>query len=524
MDLRELTEAAEILADRRDQDGLMDFDPFVHQTKLAQSTKSEAWLFGGNRSGKTEELAAIVATYARHGVLDHTRVATGATIPTFKPVKIWCISLTYDMSRNIMQPKIFDNGAGLQERKPFIPASEIASWNITNQTLKLNNGSLILFKSCDGGRNVFQGADVELVAFDEVPNEEVYKEVAMRVGGGRRLLVRGAATILPPPGVPGGVSWMFSRKVRPWLDAGGNDDSEHLDIFTASIYDNTTILDEELRRMESQYPPGSQEHRIRMKGELLPTIGGTLVYPPFNRTYHTNKELIDMRTGQPTARIIHHQPLCLSLDFNVTDGVWLVGQYMNGRFLALDEIAMERSDIASMTYEFRSRFPSHSAELWVYGDATGRRRNEQTGESNYHLFQQYMTGYPVPIRFHIPDVNPAVADRINAVNLALRPPDGSKKVEISPLCENLIADAEAAKWKANGKIDKLGGRRQDAMDCFGYWIYMVAPVARFGRVRPGLRSIPSPNYGAKRGARGPFPASRSIRPRKVGNRYVVGMR
>lgn len=511
LDLRAAVEAATILSERRENDGLASFDPFVHQRNFIASTKPEAWLFGANRSGKTDALAYVGSSFMRFGCLN----PADAGKKPFKPVRVWFISLIFDMSRNILQPKIFNNGAGLCDRPPFIPDEEIASWNITNQTLILKNGSIGVFKSGDGGRDIFMGADIDFAGFDEVPKEENFDEVVMRVGGGRRLIIRGAATILPPPGVPGGVSWMFSAKVQPWLAGGGNATSPLLDIFTASIYDNKTILPEELERMESRFPPGSPEYLIRMKGHLLPSIGGALVYSPFNRVYHTDQTLAPMHEGRPRPQIQQFLPLVLSTDFNPANGVWLVGQRIGHEFRVNDEITLERSDIASMVYEFRSRFPTHGAELWIYGDATGRRREAQTGESSFHLIQQYMSGYPVPIRFKLPDVNPPVKDRVDAVLLQLRPPDGMRRIAIAPHCTELLKDLERTKWKANGKIDKDSSQQSNGADCLGYWINYEAPTRTYGAAPATIRSIRRPTYGSS----GAFPATKSNRPIRVGNTW-----
>jgi len=507
-----------MLVSRRERDGLLallggDPGPFSHQVKLWASEKPEAWLFGANRSGKTEALMALVASHLRFGSLDPRPAYVGGDSWVFdRAVKAWVVSLKYDMGRNVVQPKLFNNGAGVEARLPFVPDSEIAGWNITNQTLRLKNGSVCLFKSCDQGPQAFQGADVDVAAFDEVPNEDVYKETTIRVGGGRRLMIRGAATILPPPGEPGGIAWMFPAKVRPWLEAGKRD--PNLDIFTASIYDNPTILPSEIARLESLFPPGSPEYLIRLKGELLPTIGGSLVYGgSFDRRFHLNPALAPRDgDGIPRPNVNPFLPLCLAVDFNATNGVWLVGQRVNRQFLVLDEIAMERSDIIAMTSEFRSRFPSHGAELWVYGDATGRRRDGQTGDASFYLIQDHLQRYPCPIRFLLPTVNPPVRDRVAAVNRALRPGDGSKLVDVAAHCDRLAHDLETTKWKANGTIDKHDPKEQsNGADCLGYWLAYEAPVPRYAVSSAHLRSIRSPRYGAATGRSGQvFPASRLI--------------
>jgi phage terminase large subunit-like protein len=513
-------EAAELLTRRQANDGLraaiQDWDEetrtgiFPHQRAYLDSTKDEAWLFGANRSGKTEALAILIATYARFGVLDPREAYAPGFV--FKgPKRIWAVSLNFDMSRNILQAKLFNNGARVDPRPALIPDEEIASWNITNQTLRLKNGSIIIFKSADAGRDAFQGADCDLIGPDEVPPEEVYTESTLRIGGGRKLLIRGAATILPPPGVPGGVSWMFLAKAQPWLALGPttearNAASPKLDIFTAGMADNKTILAEEIDRLATIFAPGSPEYMIRVLGHLLPSIGGALCYPAFNRTYHLVEGLAPQDAdGNRYPAVNPYLPLCLNVDFNPENGVWTIGQRQGQIFRVLDEITLERSDIASMCAEFRMRYPAHQAEVWIHGDASGRRKEGQTGMSSFHLMAQYLGGYPAPLRFNLPDVNPPVKDRVDAVNLQLRPPTGMRLFEISPACVETLADLEGTKWDSKGKIDKRHGRRSDGMDTIGYWIFFAAPTRAPFATSGGLKSVKRPSY-FKSGA---FPASRS---------------
>lgn len=512
LDLRRAAEAALIIGERRAEDGLYqlvygDPGPFKHQLGFWSSAKSQAWLFGANRSGKTEALMAQRASRLRFGN-PNPKGSYGANgIDIFdRAIKSWVISLTADMGRNITQPKLFRSGSSSASRKPFIPDSEIQSWNITTQTLRLKNGSLNIFKSCEQGRDAFMGDDPDDIDVDEVWDEDVATECMLRVGGGRALRIRGAATILPPVGEPGGVSWMYQKVVRPWQDGGKND--PHLDIFTASIYDNTTILPEEIARLESQFPPGSPEYLIRMKGLLLPSIGGSLVYPGFSRGFHMIPVPRNPRTGIPEPQINPNAPLVLAVDFNATNGCWLVGQKgPRGVFRVIDEINLERSDIATMTNEFRLRYPNHSSELWIYGDATGRRRDGQTGEASFYLIQEYLQNYNSPIRFVIPEVNPPVKDRIAAVNRVFRPGDGSRMIEIYDHCERLANDLEIAKWKANGTVDKTNTKEQlNGADALGYWVVGDSPVPRF-RAAGGVRTIRTPGYSTLGGRSGQvFPA------------------
>lgn len=525
-DLRDLAEAVELLAERRRQDGLRlachdwleetQSGLFAHQRAFESSPKDEAWLFGANRSGKSEALADVGACFGRFGVLDVRAAYTPGFL--FGPAKkIWVTSLTNDMSRNIMQPKLFNNGARLDPRPSRIPDSEIASWNITNQTLILKNGTIFFFKSGEQGRDAFMGADVDLHLFDEVPDEDVYKECTIRLGGGRKLLIRGAATILPPVGVSGGVAWMFKAKAQPWLALGAtvierNAKSPHIDIFTAGIRDNKTIRPDQIDKLASTFAPGSPEYLIRIEGALLPSIGGALCYGSFSREFHVVNSLAPLVGDRRIPQIIPQLPLCLSIDFNPENGVWTVGQRVGKIFRVLDEITLERSDIASMAHEFRMRYPAHQAELWIYGDATGLRLEGQTGMASFHLVHHYLSGYPVPIRFQLPTHNPLERHRVEAVNLQLRPPSGERLVEFSPLCTETIADAEGSKWNARYKIDKRHGRRSDGMDCVGYWIMQEAPPRAAFQTSAILRSIKTPRYLNA-------PSARSAAPVRIGDKW-----
>ncbi len=509
--LQTAVEAAELLAARSELDPLRDLalgdDPglFAHQDRFLKSEKSETWLFGANRSGKTKVLAAAGAALLRYGIPDPRPAYVGNGNWIYdRAVAMWAISLKYDQSRNILQPYMFNNGAGVGI-EPFIPASEVANWNVTNQTLRLKNGSECIFKSADSGRDAFPGTAKDHILFDEVPPKEVYGECAMRVGGGRALRIWGAATILPPPGEQGGVSWMYADKVRPWIAGGKND--PNLEIITASIYDNPTILPEELERMESLYQPGSPEYLIRMKGELLASIGGSLVYPGFHAEFHMQEDV----------PVVPNLPLVLTVDFNPENGVWLVGQKVGQEFRILDEITLERSDIPSMVHAFRASFPNHSGELWIYGDATGRRRHQQTGEADFFLVQEHLQNYPSPIRFCLPDVNPPVRDRVAAVNRLFSPGDGVRRIIIDSRCTKLQDELERTVWKADGKINKTICR-SDGPDSLGYWVVYEAPVPRYVASPNRLTSIRRPTYFQGQSGQ-VFPYSRGGRAR--GPRYAT---
>ena len=80
----------------------------------------------------------------------------------------WNLYQDFPASRDIIQPKLFNNGFGAPGiHAPFIPQREIEHWAKEDSVLKLKNGSIIGFKSCDSGILKFAGAEKDWVLFDE---------------------------------------------------------------------------------------------------------------------------------------------------------------------------------------------------------------------------------------------------------------------------------------------------------------------------------------------------------------------
>lgn len=118
-------------------------------------------IFGGNRSGKTEEIAEYVIKKALE-----------------KPKqRIWACAESFPDSVNIQQRKIWS----------IVPKNRIKYGyyddinGFPNRKLKLDNGSLITFKSYDQGTMSFAQDDCDLIWNDEEPPFDIYKEQRMRL-------------------------------------------------------------------------------------------------------------------------------------------------------------------------------------------------------------------------------------------------------------------------------------------------------------------------------------------------------
>jgi hypothetical protein len=427
---------------------------FVEQ--VLHGTETENWLFTSNRWGKSIVGAYCGSIMARFGNPDNGEPTGG-----------WVVSVDSNASRDIIEPMYFDNGHLVQGgMEPFIPDSEILEWRIKDKVLKLKNGSIIGFKSCESKGKKFPGVARDWIQFDEPPDKFVYDEAGIRIGAGKKLRLFGTCTLLPPEGTVGGISWLYNEIVKR------EHDLPHVKVFTGSIYDNPYLDKNEIAILERRYPPGTNINRIRLQGELLPGIGGSRVYSPFDRQLHVRRGMTFYTSS----------PLCWVWDFNVEPMVSYVGQKHGDTFCVFQEFILDEGNIFNMVDMFRQAYPTHNAEVYIYGDATGSFRDVQTNSSNYNLIMRAMSNYPVPVKLKLPAKNPNVPDRINAVNIALKDETGAINLKVAPECPELIQDFEEVLTDHNGGIKKTKNsrdpyyKRTHMSDAVGYWVAYEAPA------------------------------------------------
>jgi len=485
---------------RRIDDPLWNCKPHPKQKEFIDAVLSgsfeECWALYANRAGKSDAGAYCGSLFARFGKGQESsevpiREEQGEKHKVGSSTSGWVVSLDFPASRDVIQPKYFDNGfvPPGATHPPFIPEREIDQWRKDDQILKLKNGSLIGFKSCDSGRIKFQGTEKDWIHFDEEPSESIYQECMIRVGQ-KPLNTFGTCTLLPPEGKVGGISWVFPKLVKPWQRG----ERKNIFIGQASIYDNPYIHEKEIRRLENIYLEGTVQRKIRLNGELLPGMSGARVYSSFNS---------QVNVAPQAEHFNEYRPLCWIWDFNVEPQTSLIGQRdPSGIFRVFRELVMEEGSIPDMCEWFRSEYSVHKAQVWIYGDATGRARSPQSQQSNYMIIQNIMMSYPVPVSLRVPEVNPSVPNRINSVNVSFRSETGEVKCLIDPSCLNLIDDFEQVISDGRGKIKKTYDRkdsyfrRTHTSDAYGYWISYESPILPFTEhMGDEEGDIPSPSYG-----------------------------
>ncbi len=150
-----------------------------HEKQLAfhKCEKRNRWVFGGNRSGKTE-CGAVECAYMARGIHPYRQNRPN--------VCGWVVSLSLQVQRDVAQKKILrylrrewiEDIVMLSGRKDSPEHGVIDFIRVKNVC---GGSSIIGFKSCDQGREKFQGASLDFVWFDEEPPYDIYQECRMRV-------------------------------------------------------------------------------------------------------------------------------------------------------------------------------------------------------------------------------------------------------------------------------------------------------------------------------------------------------
>lgn len=237
----------------------------LKQIAFHKCQKRNRWVFGGNRSGKTE-CGAVESIYMARGIHPYRQ--------NRKDVFGWVVSLSREVQRDVAQSKIFK----------YLPKEWISEVIMTSgkkgdpssgvvDQIKIKNVfggiSTIGFKSCDQGREKFQGSSLDFVWFDEEPPEDVYRECLMRVVD-KRGDIFGTMTPLK------GLTFIYDEI---YLNSGNS--SEVWSEFVEWA-DNPYLSRDEIDSLSSSM--SEDELRTRRFGEFKSDLG--LVYPEFDENKH----------------------------------------------------------------------------------------------------------------------------------------------------------------------------------------------------------------------------------------------
>lgn len=235
------------------------------QLEFHKAKQKNRWVFGGNRSGKTE-CGAVEAVWLARGIHPYR--------PNKPGVSGWVVSVTYEVQRDVAQAKIlyYLNPDWIEKIVMREGAKDSPEAGIID-TIYIKNAfggvSKIGFKSCDQGREKFQGASLDFVWFDEEPPFDIYEECRMRVLD-REGDIFGTMTPLK------GLTWVYDEI---YLNTPGDPDVFHI---TMEWADNPFLNPEEVEKLSAHMKGENLESR--RYGRFYANEG--LVYPEFDPNIH----------------------------------------------------------------------------------------------------------------------------------------------------------------------------------------------------------------------------------------------
>lgn len=238
----------------------------IHQKQMAfhKCLKKNRWVFGGNRSGKTE-CGAVETVWLARGIHPFRKN---------KKIDCWVVSLSKQVQRDVAQAKILHylKSNWIEKIVMNKGRQDSAESGVIDFILVRNVfGSLskIGFRSCDQGREKFQGASLDFVWFDEEPPFDIYTECKMRVLD-RQGEIFGTMTPLK------GLTWVYNEI---YLNEHNDPNIWHEHMQWA---DNPYLNQAEIEQMSASM--SQEELESRRYGKFIQC--GGLVYNSFDENIH----------------------------------------------------------------------------------------------------------------------------------------------------------------------------------------------------------------------------------------------
>ncbi len=391
----------------------------IHLKQLAfhKCPKRNRWVFGGNRSGKTE-CGAVEAVYMARGIHPYRQNKDN--------VFGWVVSLSQQVQRDVAQAKILHylNRSWIQDVTMLSGKKDSLEYGVIDQIHIKNvfgGTSIIGFKSCDQGREKFQGSSLDFVWFDEEPPKDIYDECRMRVldkcGD-----IFGTMTPLK------GLTFIHDEIYLNSLN------SPEVWYEFMEWADNPYLNKEEVESLTSSLSPDQLESR--RYGRFKASSG--LVYPEFDENIHVLSSPIKIPTDwQDTISIDPGLNNPLSAHWYAVDydgNVFVVAEHFEaGR--DIDYHANKIKEISESIGWKKDRYGKISALI----DSAANQKTLASSKSVTELF--YEKGINVN-----PRVNKDMFSGIQRVKEYLHGQNNRPKIYLFPNCVNLIRELKSYRW------------------------------------------------------------------------------
>ncbi len=427
----------------------------VHQKQIAfhKCQCRNRWVFGGNRSGKSE-CGAVETVWLARGIHPYRE--------NKKNIECWVVSLSQQVQRDVAQKKILDylNPNWIEEVVMLSGRKDSVRNGVIDYILIKNvfgGLSRIGFKSCDQGREKFQGTSLDFVWFDEEPPYDIYLECKMRVID-KKGEIFGTMTPLKS------LSWVYSQiYLNPKNDK---------DIWTIHMEwaDNPYLDKEEIDQMTASL--SEEELQSRRYGNFM-SYGG-LVYSEFDPSIHVVEPFDIPHEWYDTISIDPglHNPLSAhwyAVDFD--GNIWVIAEhYFSGKNVEWhSQKIKEKCDSL--------HWPKRNGKIDALIDSAANQKTLASNKSVTELF--WDNGINVN-----PKVNKDLFSGISRVKSYLKNVNGEVRIKIFSTCVNLIREIKNYWW---GDSDIPIKKDDHALDELRYYIMQRPEASVFEVVKTDVQ-------------------------------------
>ncbi len=410
-----------------------------HRKQLAfhKCKKRNRWVFGGNRSGKTE-CGAVECLWILRGIHPYRSNRRDA----FR----WAVSLSTQVQRDVAQAKILKYlpKSWISEVIMLTGRRDSPAGGVIDQ-IKIKNVfggiSTLGFKSCDQGREKFQGSSLDFVWFDEEPPRDIYEECLMRVMD-RRGDIFGTMTPLK------GKTFIYNEI---YLNRRNNPQIWHECMTWA---DNPYLSKKEARLLESSLDGAALD--ARKYGRF--SDGAGLVYPEFDESVHVIRpfavptewqDIISIDPGLNNPLSAHWY--CVDWDGNI----YVVAEH----FAAGKDVDFHAEAIRGISRKLGWKTDSRG-RVRALIDSAANQRTLASQKSVTELF--YERGILAD-----PNVNKDVFSGISRVKSYLCRGNGAPDIYVFSTCVNMIEEFRGYSWGAGDAPVK---RDDHCMDELRYYV------------------------------------------------------
>ncbi len=425
----------------------------VHQKQILfhKCTKRNRWVFGGNRSGKTE-CGAVEAIWLARG--NHP-------YKTNKPdVCGWVVSLSTKVQKEVAQNKILSyldpswvEDVVMNTGKKSSPEFGVIDTIIIKNVF--GGFSKISFKTCEEGREKFQGASLDFVWFDEEPPKEIYFECLMRVID-RKGEIFGTMTPLK------GLTFVYDE-----IYLNKNADPEVWCEFMEWA-DNPFLSKEEVERLSASL--GESELENRRYGRFT-DIANSQVYAEFDENVNVIEPFnvpfewycnISIDPG------LHNPLSCHFYAVDYDNNVYVIAEHYRANMSCMEHAEAIINICKSLNWPV-----GISGKYEALIDSAATQRTLASSKSVVELFYEY--GIAVN-----PNVNKDLFTGISRVKRFLKDASGEPHLFIFKNCVNLIREIKGYFW---GNGDAPVKKDDHALDELRYFI-MTRPENKLPEPEP----------------------------------------